>query len=266
MILNCKQYADEILDKVSAVPNKKALAVVSIGDDEASKIYIAGKRRDCERCGIPFIENHLEKGALPYKVNSLIEDRNYDPTVAGVILQLPTGYDDNVESLLTQKIRRIKDVDGFRDGSLFDPCTPEGILYIIRKQFARLSGLRVCVVGRGKLVGKPLAEMLLKEDCTVTIAHSKSRLYNVLIRIYDVVVLATDKPHLVNADDINASLVIDAGIARVDGKVCGNVKMTDEAVKDPNRFFTPVPGGVGLMTRAVLMAHVAKASDPTFTY
>ena len=152
-----------------------------------------------------------------------------------------------------------KDVDGLTADAKFLPCTPEGIVYVLKKELGELEGKTALIIGRGKLVGRPLFDLLLKENCTVTMAHSKTKdLFSMLLLGgYDIVVVATGRPKLVNLQLLhrNTKVVIDAGVNKVDGKLCGDCYKYDEDGSDVR--VTPVPRGIGLMTRAMLMKHVA---------
>ena len=247
--IDCKRYAQEILDRVKHVPNKKTLAVLSVGDDPASQSYIKGKIRDCQDCGIPYLHIQCARGPLADCIARL----NTDPAVGGVIIQLPlpTGMD---EERYLQRVDRAKDVDGFRSDSPFTPCTPEGIMHLLYCEVGNLTGKTALVIGRGRLVGKPMAQMLLDDNCTVIIAHSQTRNLQELLRIADIVVSGVGKPNTVNLRYCKpGAVVIDAGISRTkDGKLVGDCFGSHEGLK-----VTPVPGGVGLMTRAMLMRHMA---------
>ena len=254
--IDCKQYAQEILDLVKAVPRKKKLVIISVGDNHASKSYIKGKIKDCEYCGIPYDHIQIEENAnTPMQLVRAIVSANIDDTVGGIILQLPlpTGMS---EDYYTNMINPDKDVDGFIKHSRFDPCTPEAIMYLLHREVGELSGKAVTLVGRGKLVGKPLAKMLLDSDCTVTIAHSKTKNLLNHLQFADIVISAVGKPTTVNLDACwNADLVIDVGVNRdSNGKLCGDCWGGDVDELSPR--VTPVPGGIGLLTRAMLMAHM----------
>ena len=241
--VDCKKYADEILDRVSQIKDKGGLVIVTAGDDPASQIYMKGKLKDAERCGIRASKIEVGRGGLKNAVNY----GNTDPTIHGIIIQLPLPeyYD---EKWATNLVDRDKDVDGFQYGSLFKPCTPEGIMYILHKELGDLTGKTALVIGRGKLVGEPIAKMLLDADCTVTVAHSKTKDLDELLWRYDIVVSAVGKRNLIDLNKCEAEIVIDAG------GDCYNFDPDDEF----DMKVAMAPGGIGLMTRAVLMAHVAR--------
>lgn len=259
--IDCKKYAQEILDAVKAIPNKKKLVILTVGDNPASLSYVKGKIRDCEYCGIPYEHIQCEEDTLSWCINAA----NNDSEVGGIILQLPLpkGMD---EQFYTDQILISKDVDGFRANSPFKPCTPEGIMYLLRKELGDLTGMDALVIGRGKLVGEPIAKMLLDANCTVTVAHSKTKDLYQKLHTPDIIISAVGKPNTINLDCCwNADVVIDVGVNRdANGKLVGDCYNFeyDEEIIYPK--VTPVPGGIGLMTRAMLMAHVAKL-DVNFT-
>ena len=250
--IDCKKYADEILDEVAKIPNKtKSLVILTAGDDPASAVYMRGKMKDCERCGIPVqqirVEDHEDLVLSIFRYNLM-------PSVGGIIVQLPLPDGFDAEDAV-RRIAKEKDVDGFRKDSPFLPCTPEGILYILEKEVGDLAGKTVLLIGKGKLVGRPLIDLLLDKGCTLTIAHSRTnRIADLLPDYHDIVITAVGKPNLVNLDWTTAGVVIDAGINRdADGKLCGDCFGFNNWCK-----YTPVPGGVGLMTRAMLMKHMGE--------
>ena len=254
--IDCKKYSQAILDAVKAVPNKKELWILTMGDNPASKSYVKGKIRDCEYCGIPY--RHFTASS-EMELDLLIYTGNTNEDVGGIIIQLPlpSGVD---EQYFVNKVTPSKDVDGFTAKSPFKPCTPEGIMYLLRKELGDLTGKRALVIGRGKLVGEPIAKMLLDADCTVTVAHSKTKNLNWELQAVDIIISAVGKPNTVNLNACawNAEVVIDVGVNRdANGKLVGDCYNFDTEYSDDLKV-TPVPGGIGLMTRAMLMAHVAR--------
>lgn len=249
--IDCKKYSQEILDSVKAQGNGKSLVIMTAGNDPASASYVRGKLKDCDYCEIPAIHVRVDSQE---KLLWEIEIANSIESVGGIIVQLPLpeGFDEEeaVNSVLITK-----DVDGFRDNSPFEPCTPEGIMYLLEKEIGDLTGLNALVIGRGKLVGIPMIARLLAADCTVTVAHSKTRYLDDMLGDYDIIVSAAGVPGLVDLKKCNAKIVIDAGVNRdATGKLCGDCYGFVESEDGP--LVTPVPGGVGLMTRAMLMKHV----------
>ena len=254
--IDCKSIAQEILDEVKAAPTNKKLIIFTAGDNPASASYVKGKIKDCEYCGVPY--EHI-KVDCPAELHSEIVKKMWEDTTGGIIIQLPLpeGWD---EEYFTNLVPPALDVDGFVAGSRFKPCTPEGIMYLLKREIGELSGLNALVIGRGKLVGKPIVQMLLDENCTVTIAHSHTRDLWKHLREADIVISAAGKPNLVHLDFCwNAAIVVDVGVNRdVNGKLCGDCCGFDSTENDLLQV-TPVPGGIGLLTRAMLMRHMKEA-------
>lgn len=250
-MIDCKKYADEILDSITGHGH---LAVISVGDDPASASYIRGKQKDCERVGFDFTHKHFPADVDKYDVIGAIWELNCCEDVTGIIVQLPlpAGLDPDE---ICGHIAAAKDVDGFLPGSPFKPCTPEGIVHLLKGELGDLTGKSVTIIGRGKLVGKPLMQMLLDEDMTVTVCHSKTRESDLqrLVTISDAVIVAIGKAKGIDLFTWYDTMVIDCGINRdADGKLCGDVGQCNSSM------ITPVPGGVGLLTRAMLMRHVER--------
>lgn len=253
--IDCKAYADEIIAEVAAIPEKnKRLLVLTAGDDPASAAYMRGKENDCKRCGIPFQKFRVES---QMELLAAIAVANLNPDVGGILVQLPLPEGFDAEEAIAA-VAPEKDVDGFLPNSPFLPCTPEGILYILEKELGNLAGKDVLLIGKGKLVGKPLIGLLLDRGCTLTIAHSKTVHLNYeLGTARDAVISAVGKPGLVDLSGVWPYLVIDAGISRgEDGKLRGDCYGEGH----PLMKVTPVPGGVGLMTRAMLMKHMGEVN------
>lgn len=251
--IDCKKYATEILDSVKAVPDKKKLVILTVGDNAASESYVKGKIRDCEYCGVPY--EHA-KAETKTELDLMIYNYRNDPSVGGIIIQLPLPEGWN-EEYFTKQVPPHLDVDGFVEGSPFKPCTPEGIMYILEKELGDLTGKHALVIGRGKLVGEPIAKMLLDANCTVTVAHSKTKFLNALLGCADIIISAVGKPNTVNLKFCwLADIVVDVGVNRdANGKLCGDCYgFEDNGMAYPK--VTPVPGGIGLMTRAMLMKHM----------
>lgn len=250
-MIDCKKYADEILDSITGYGS---LAVISVGDDPASASYIRCKKKDCERVGFRFAHYPFSEGTDVADIVGCINRLNNDPSVTGIIVQLPlpAGYDADA---ITGCVAAEKDVDGFRPDSPFKPCTPEGVIHIMRKEIGKLSGKCAVIVGRGKLVGKPLMQMLLDEDMTVCVCHSKTKREDMhdLFFTADVIIVAIGVAEGIVVPCALQTVLIDCGVNRGrDGKLCGDVLDTIA------ERYTPVPGGVGLLTRAMLMKHVER--------
>ena len=252
--IDCKKYAQEILDKVKLSSPTKKLIILTAGDNSASESYVRGKIKDCRYCGIPY--EHIKVNSQE-ELFSSIYMKNMDAQVGGIIVQLPlpNGWS---EDYFTHLVRPSLDVDGFVNGSGFKPCTPEGIMYLLKKECGDLTGKTALVIGRGKLVGEPIAKMLVDANCTVTIAHSKTKdLHGLLGLHHDIVITAVGKPNLINLKWCSANVIIDVGVNRDEnGKLCGDCYNFD-ADDDSDMKVTPVPGGIGLLTRAMLMKHMA---------
>jgi len=256
--IDCKKYADEIIEQVKQIPNKqKKLVIFTAGDDPASAAYMKGKMKDCERCGVPVEQIRVNSQD---ELISNIMYHNHCDDVGGIIVQLPLPEGFN-ELEAVNAVRIDKDVDGFKMNSKFLPCTPEGILYILEKEVGDLEGKKVLLIGKGKLIGKPLIDLLLERGCTLTIAHSRTKdLDDLLMDYHDIVITGVGKPNLVDLNKTIASVVIDAGISRnKEGKLCGdcfNFADTGKGMK-----VTTVPNGIGLMTRAILMKHMGMVNE-----
>lgn len=256
--IDCAKYADEILESVKAVPNKKELVIFTAGNDPASASYMRGKLKDGEKCGVPVSVVKVES---QQELISRIRLANKADNVGGIIVQLPLPKGFNADEAC-RAIYLDKDVDGFQPDSKFVPCTPEGIMHILIREGVLIPGKSVLLIGKGKLVGKPLIDLLLGCGMTLTIAHSQTEnLDRLLMTHHDVVITAVGKPKLVDLRVTNADVVIDAGINRDEnGKLCGDCYGFNELDSRSIRV-TTVPGGVGLMTRAMLMKHIGEASE-----
>lgn len=258
--VNCEKYAQEILDEAKKQKYDKYFAIVSVGDNPASQSYIKGKIKDCEYCGITYIHKHFDDGTPELEVDYTLREMSLNSDISSIILQLPLPieYDENY---LQHIIPYWKDVDGLKQISKFNPCTPEGIVYLLKKELGDLTGKTALIIGRGKLVGKPLFDMLLEENCTVTMAHSKTKdLESLTQQGFDIIVCAVGKPKFLNLQLCNAKIVVDVGVNREEnGKLCGDCwGFTDNGKED--MLVTPVPKGIGLMTRAMLIRHIQEAS------
>ena len=258
-----KQCRAELAERVKAMPRAPKLAVILVGDNPASAIYVRNKEKAAAEVGVESLVYRLDS-ATQEELTALIEQLNADETVDGILVQMPLPAPLNEQEIL-QTINPAKDVDGFHPlnlGKLLigEPapvaCTPKGCMRLIRLAKQDLTGLHAVVIGRSVIVGKPMAQLLLNANCTVTTAHSKTRDLPALCRSADIVVAAIGKPKTVKADWIkDGAIVIDVGINRLeDGKLCGDVDF--EGASARAAYITPVPGGVGPMTRAVLMRNV----------
>lgn len=253
-MIDCKTYANEILDSIKTSEKKGHLVVISAGSDPASESYIRGKEKDCMRIGFRFTHFHFPEDTITHNIVATINRVKEWPDVTGIIVQLPLPPQIDEKTVL-DAVDILLDVDGFKDRSLFLPCTPEGVIHIMKRELGDLCGLSAVIIGRGKLVGKPLQHLLLRENMTVSVCHSHTDpdTLAALVKQADAVIVATGKAKHFNLDCKENAVVIDCGVNRgEDGKLCGDVN----SVTGTDRV-TPVPGGVGLLTRAMLMRHVA---------
>ncbi|MFC1455106.1 bifunctional methylenetetrahydrofolate dehydrogenase/methenyltetrahydrofolate cyclohydrolase FolD [Candidatus Undinarchaeota archaeon] len=261
-----QEVIDDLKNQISKFDKKPGLALVLVGEDPASKIYTACKEKRCVEIGIKSVMYRLPAETSQEELNNLIDKLNSDENVHGTIVQLPLPEQlDPVE--VSYKIDSKKDVDGFtpenmgkllRGEDCLVPCTPQGIVYMLKKSGIEIHGKKVSVVGRSNIVGKPVSILLLNEHATVTTCHSKTKDLCAETKDADILVAAVGKAGLITADMVkDGAAVIDVGMNRVDGKLMGDVDF--ESVKEKAGWITPVPGGVGLMTVAMLMKNTVEA-------
>ncbi|MDR0197502.1 MAG: bifunctional methylenetetrahydrofolate dehydrogenase/methenyltetrahydrofolate cyclohydrolase FolD [Oscillospiraceae bacterium] len=270
-IIDGKSLATRIKAEIKAEIERDklnvGLAVVIVGNDRASEIYVKYKKDDCAECGIQSFEYALPEYVCLEDLLELIEELNDDENINGILVQQPLPRHIDAVTV-NETISPFKDVDAFRADSLgkialgdydFSPCTPAGIMEMLHNENISVSGKECVVIGRSAIVGKPMALMLLHEDATVTICHSKTRDLGEAARRADVLVAAAGCPGLVGADMVKeGAVVIDVGMNRDEsGKLCGDVKFAE--VSGKASYITPVPGGVGPMTRAMLMKNALMA-------
>lgn len=274
-IINGKELAknirlklkDEVAELKNADINPK-LAVIMVGDDKASKVYVKNKSKACEEVGIQYEEHILPSNTKMEELLGLIEKLNNDETIHGILVQspLPEGLDANIAF---RTVSPKKDVDGFNPinvGKLslnqdcFVSCTPYGIIKMLETYNIEIQGKHAVIVGRSNIVGKPLAQCLLNKNATVTICHSKTKNLKEITKQADILIAAVGKPKFITEEMIKeGATVIDVGINRMeDGKLLGDTDF--EKLKNKTSYITPVPGGVGPMTIAMLMHNVVKAS------
>ena len=247
---------------------KVGLAVVLVGENPASKIYVRNKVTACEEAGIVSAAYHLPADTPECKVTELIEQLNADKRTDGILVQLPLPEHMDEKRVLSHISPR-KDVDGFHAvnaGNLLlgngclAACTPQGCIELIKSTGVRIAGKHAVVVGRSNIVGKPMAMLLLRNDATVTVAHSKTADLKSITRQADILVVAVGKKEFITGDMIKPdAVVIDVGMNRVDGKLYGDVAF--EQAADIASFITPVPGGVGPMTIAMLLSNTVTAAE-----
>lgn len=249
------------------------LAVVLVGEDPASQVYVRNKGKQTTEVGMRSIEHKLAADTPEADLLSLVETLNQDPEVHGILVQLPLPDHIN-EKLVIESILPEKDVDGFHPinvGRLSSgedclvPCTPSGSIILLKSVKQDLTGLNAVIVGRSNIVGKPMAQLLLRENCTVTIAHSRTKDLPDVVRAADIVIAAVGRPEMIRGDWIkNGAIVIDVGINRVAGREPGKTRLVGDVAyaeaAEVAGAITPVPGGVGPMTIACLLQNTLQAA------
>ncbi|MBX1886731.1 bifunctional methylenetetrahydrofolate dehydrogenase/methenyltetrahydrofolate cyclohydrolase FolD [Campylobacter peloridis] len=274
-LLNGKQLSDEIklalksevleLNKNRIEP---CLAVILVGEDPASATYVASKARACEQCGIKSLVYKLDKNTTQNELLALINTLNHDDSVDGILVQLPLPVHINKDIIL-ESINFNKDVDGFHPfnvGNLnlnlkggFIPCTPLGVLRILQHYNIPLEGKDVVVIGASNIVGRPMATLLLNANASVSICHIYTKDLKTYTKNADIIIVAAGCVNLLKEDMVkDGVIVVDVGINRVDGKIVGDVDF--ENVSKKASYITPVPGGVGPMTIAMLLENTIKSA------
>lgn len=245
------------------------LAVILVGNDAASAVYVRNKVKDCEESGIRSVLERLPESTPEADLLARIQALNVDPSIHGILVQLPLPAHIDARRVI-ETISPDKDVDGFHVASAgalmtgqpgFLPCTPYGVMRLLEHVGARLAGAEAVVVGRSNIVGKPQALLLLQADATVTICHSRSRDLGAHTRRADVLIAAAGRVRMITGDMVKpGAIVIDVGMNRDEtGKLCGDVDF--ESVREVASAITPVPGGVGPMTRAMLLVNTLEAAE-----
>ncbi|MCI8601678.1 MAG: bifunctional methylenetetrahydrofolate dehydrogenase/methenyltetrahydrofolate cyclohydrolase FolD [Oscillospiraceae bacterium] len=255
------------VDALRAQGVEPGLAVVIVGDDPASRIYVNAKKKACEACNIRSFEYALPAGTAEGDLLALVAKLNADPQVSGILVQLPLPPQID-EGKVIAAVAPEKDVDAFHPVNVgrimvgnygFLPCTPAGCLELIDSAGVEIAGKRCVVIGRSNIVGKPMAMLLLHRHGTVTVCHSRTQNLAEIARGADILVAAVGKARFVTAEMVKeGAAVIDVGMNREDGKLCGDVDF--EAVALKAGYITPVPGGVGPMTIAMLMKNTLRAA------
>ncbi|RUM40631.1 MAG: bifunctional methylenetetrahydrofolate dehydrogenase/methenyltetrahydrofolate cyclohydrolase FolD [Desulfurobacterium sp.] len=260
-----KREVEELKKKAGREP---ALAVVLVGNDPASEIYVRNKIKACQKIGIRSIDKKLPASITQEELNSIVRELNEDETVDGIIVQLPLPKHLSCREVINY-ISPEKDVDGFHPVNvgkavlgLYDeglmPCTPAGVMKFFEEYNIELEGKNAVMVGHSNIVGKPLANMLLNANATVSVCHIYTKDLAHYTRNADILCVATGVPHLIKEDMVKEGVVvIDIGISRVNGKIVGDVDF--ERVKEKAAAITPVPGGVGPMTITMLLYNTVKA-------
>lgn len=257
------QIQDSIKKEIKSCMIRPSVAVIQIGDNPASNSYIKRKETACNNVGVYFRLYKFDEGTPELTIINKIKELNNDEYVNGILVQLPLPEQYN-EKRIVNSIINSKDIDGLTDintGRMINgkktlvPCTPLGIMKMLEEYNVELAGKNVVIVGRGKLVGRPLITLMLAKDATVTVCHSKTTNLAEMTKLADVLVVACGVPNLITADMVkDGVVVIDAGINRVDGKLCGDVDFA--AVSKKASLITPVPKGVGPMTVAMLLQNI----------
>ena len=261
------EVAAEVAAWVAAGHPQPGLATVLVGDDPASAVYVANKQKATAEVGMRGFSHQLPADAAHAEVEALIDELNADPAVSGILLQLPTPPQVDGPALAA-RVHAAKDVDGLTPVSAgllakglpgLRPCTPAGCLELLRRHAVPLAGAEAVVIGRSDLVGKPVAQLLLQENATVTICHSRTRDLAATCRRADVLIAAVGRPAMVQGDWIKpGAAVIDVGINRTDAGLVGDVDF--EPARERAGLITPVPGGVGPMTIAMLLRNALEAA------
>ncbi len=255
------QIKEELRDKVKAEGLELSLAVVLVGDDPASAVYVGNKKKACEFVGIKSVSYELPATTTESELVELVEKLNNDDSINGILVQLPLPKHINEDKII-KTIAPSKDVDGFHPESVgklsigqkgFVSCTPAGIIQLLKRSDVDIDGKNCVIIGRSNIVGKPMAMLMLRENATVTICHSHTKDLKDVCKRADILIVAIGKPMMIDSSYVKeGAVVIDVGIHRKDdGKLCGDVDFDDVAPHTSK--ITPVPGGVGPMTIAMLM-------------
>ena len=255
------QVKDECKERVAKENMNVTLAVIQVGNDPASTVYVGNKKKACEYVGIHSLSYELSEETTEEELLALVEKLNADDTVNGILVQLPLPSHINEDKVI-QTISPKKDVDGFHPQSVgalsigqpgFVSCTPAGIIQLLKRSGVVIDGKECVIVGRSNIVGKPMAMLMLRENATVTVCHSHTKDLKEVTKRADILIVAIGKPKMITADYVKeGAVVIDVGIHRPEGgKLCGDVDF--DSVEKTASAITPVPGGVGPMTIAMLL-------------
>lgn len=266
--LQVKQQVKQECDKLKTKGVTPGLAVIIVGDDPASQVYVRNKEKACEECGFYSVKYALDADTTQSELNALIDKLNKDEKINGILCQLPLPKHLDDKEVIN-RIDPIKDVDAFHPVNVgaimigdynFLPCTPAGVMELIHSTGVDVTGKKAVVIGRSNIVGKPMAMLLLHANATVEITHSKTLDLKSITKEADILVAAIGRAKFVTADMVkNGAIVIDVGMNRDEnGKLCGDVDF--ENVKAKCSFITPVPGGVGPMTISMLMRNTLTAA------
>ena len=262
-----KEIKEKLKNEISQIKGRQPrLCVLLVGEDPASVSYVRGKNKACLEVGFDCLQINLKEETTQDELIQKVLEMNNDPSVDGILVQLPLPKHINEKEVL-RRIDPSKDVDGLHPinaGKLFlgengfVPCTPLGVIELLRKMNCEITGKNVVVVGRSNLVGLPVSRLLIKENATVTVCHSKTQNLKEVCKRADILVVAMGKPRYITEDYVkDGAYVIDVGVNRVDGKLCGDVDFDNVAPKCS--AITPVPKGVGPMTITMLLSNTLKA-------
>ena len=263
-----KKIKEQVAAEAAALPRRPGLAVLLVGENPASQVYVRGKEKDCEECGILNLGRKLPVDTSEEELLGIIAQMNADPAVDGILVQLPLPKHID-EGKVLRAISPAKDVDCFHPENVGEmmvgdpicwPCTPYGVMELLREYGISASGKHCVVLGRSTIVGKPMTLLLLRDNGTVTVCHSRTPDLKEQCLRADILVAAVGKVNLVTADMVkDGAVVVDVAMNRNEaGKLCGDVDYA--AVAEKASYITPVPGGVGPMTRAILMKNVLAAA------
>ncbi|MCW8929673.1 MAG: bifunctional methylenetetrahydrofolate dehydrogenase/methenyltetrahydrofolate cyclohydrolase FolD [Gammaproteobacteria bacterium] len=268
-----KQLKSRVEERIKQGLRIPGLAVIKVGNDPASEVYVKNKRNSCEKVGINSIAHDLPDETTQEELLALIDELNDDATIDGILVQLPVPEHINSETII-ERIHPDKDVDGFHPYNVgrlalripvLRPCTPRGIMTLLEQTMDKMGrsikGMSVCIVGASNIVGRPMGLELLLAGCTVTTCHRFTQNLDEHVRNADILVVAVGKPGIVNSEWIKqGSIVIDVGINRQsNGKLIGDIDF--DVAKEKAGYITPVPGGVGPMTVATLLQNTVDAAD-----
>ncbi len=267
---------EECRDKVEKENLKRCLAVVLVGDDPASAVYVGNKKKACEFCGVKSVSHELPAATTEEELLNLVAELNMDDSINGILVQLPLPSHIDEDKVI-RAISPDKDVDGFHPENVgklsigqpgFLSCTPAGIIQLLKRSNVDMDGKNCVIIGRSNIVGKPMALLMLRENATVTVCHSHTKDLKEICKRADILIVAIGKPKMIDASYVkDGAVVIDVGIHRQEnGKLCGDVDF--DTVEPVASMITPVPGGVGPMTIAMLMKNVVDgiANDKNMPY
>lgn len=270
-----QQLQQQLKQQINALPNtqrKPCLAVILVGLDPASNVYVSHKVKACQTIGMESILERYDESLTEQALLEKIDQLNQNPAIDGILVQLPLPKHINPQAVIAA-IAPHKDVDGFHainagqlmlGQPLFKPCTPYGCMVLLEQLNVELKGMHAVIVGASNIVGKPMAMLLLQAGCTVTLCNSKTKDLKAHTSMADIVVMAVGKPNLLTSEHIKeGSIIIDVGINRLDnGQLCGDVEFA--SVQQKASYITPVPGGVGPMTITMLLSNTLQAYQASF--